>query len=559
MMRVRLLVPLLGAAIAASALSAVGSAGATAEPSGLVLFVHPGSGGGWSSHVLDGVAAGASTPSIASIGGEVVLAERADNGDVSVAEGTLLGPFTTVDLSATLLAPQAAGAPVVTTDAGSVSVWYRTTLGDLEVATRATSTAQWTLVDVTTLTGGPTLLGDPYVDESSSAGPMAFAVVTGGIVEQFVPPLGALGSWQQSDPTSGLIYPALTGDVSVFDAPGAPGATVVLGTSTAGDVVELSDEQEQPHGAVGPWRFTDLTVDGAPSASGGLSAFGGSTRFATYDSWGNVEVLSLTSGLPNGFSVQNLSQVDQLWPSSDVAPTLVAMPNGVSVAAPSSTGDLLLVSISTKPRLVDTSFEPATGEYVASAVASTHVGGAVALVADDGGPIAPSSLRMRIAVLATSFDQEHGGYQTAPKWSDCNRFTASFGRGSSQGCPRGTASEAWCSDFAQYVWTHAGVPTGGISGWAASFITWGQQHHLVQMGTHFTPGVGDAIVWGQRSPLYGTHVAIIVAVDGQNLTIVSGNSPGGFPGDGIGVWRWGPFDGPSSTVNGYHVLGVVTP
>jgi hypothetical protein len=100
---------------------------------------------------------------------------------------------------------------------------------------------------------------------------------------------------------------------------------------------------------------------------------------------------------------------------------------------------------------------------------------------------------------------------------------------------------------------------GGISGWSASFVTWGQQHHLVQMGTHFTAGVGDAIVWGQRSPLYGTHVAIIVAVDGSNITVVSGNSPSGFPGQGSGVWRWGPFDGASSNVNGYHVLGVVTP
>jgi hypothetical protein len=235
------------------------------------------------------------------------------------------------------------------------------------------------------------------------------------------------------------------------------------------------------------------------------------------------------------------------------------MPHGVSVASPTSNGDLLLVSLSSQPHLLDTSFEPHTGEYVASAVASIHVGSAVALVAVDGGPIAPTALRMRIAVLATSFDQEHAGYQTSPKWSNCNRFTASFGRGSSGGCPAGTSSEEWCSDFAQFVWAHSGVHTGGISGWAASFIIWGQAHHRLQLGTHFRPGVGDAIVWGQRSPLYGTHVAIIVAVDGPYITVVSGNSPGGFPGNGIGVWRWGPFGAAGSSVNGYPVLGVVTP
>jgi hypothetical protein len=557
--RVRVLAALLGAAMVASAVSGVESAGATLPPRGLVMFIHPGTGGGWSSHALDGVNAGSSPPSVASIGGELLLALRADDGDLSVAEGTLLGSFTSVDLTTTIAAPQAAGPPVVTTSAGSISVWYRTTLGDLEVATQATTSAPWSLVDVTTLTGGPTLLGDPSVAKWGSASPTAYAVVTGGIVEQFVPPQGALGAWQQSDPTSGLVYPALSGEVSVFEAPGAPAATVVLGVAPGGDVVELSDEQATPHGSIGPWQYSDLSVLGAPAASSPISAIGGSTRFATYSSWGSDEVLSLTSGLPSGFKVQNLSEVDQLWPTSDVAPTLVAMPHGFSVAAPTSTGDLLLVAISAKPHLLDTSFERATGEYVASAVASTHVGGAVALVAEDGGPIAPSSLRMRIAVLATSFDQEHAGYLTAPMWSDCNRFTAWFGRGSSVGCPRGNASEAWCSDFAQYVWAHAGVPTGGISGWSASFVTWGQQHHLVQMGTHFTAGVGDAIVWGQRSPLYGTHVAIIVAVDGSNITVVSGNSPSGFPGQGSGVWRWGPFDGASSNVNGYHVLGVVTP
>lgn len=556
MTRVRAIAALLCASLVLGAAVGTGSAAATSTPVGLVMYVHPGSGGAWSSHVLAGIAAGASPPAIASFGDVVVLAERADNGDLVVAEGTLLGSFVSTDLSESLDAPLAAGTPVVTASRGSFTVWYRTTTGDLEVATQPAAPGPWSVVDVSTLTGGPTLLGDPFVVRAAQ-GATAYAVVTGGLVDEFVAPVGPSGSWQQSDPTDGLVYPSLSGDLAVFEAPGAPSATVILGVASDDDVVELSDEAA-PHG-VGPWAFTDLTERGAPPASGPISAIGGTSRFATYVSWGSDEVLSLTTGLPSGFSVENLSNVDQLWPQSTFAPSLVTMPHGTSVVAPASGGDLLLVSISPQPRLLDASFEPATGEYVASSVASTLVGDAVAMVAVDGGPIASSPLRTRIAELATSFDQEHSGYQTAPKWSDCNRFTAWFGRGSSQGCPRGTAAEAWCSDFAQYVWAHAGVPTGGITGWAATFITWGQANHLVQMGTHFTPGVGDAIVWGQRSPLYGTHVAIIVAVQGSQITVVSGNSPGGFPGDGIGVWRWGPFDGATSTVNGYHVLGVVTP
>lgn len=555
MTRIRAIAALLCTSLVVGATVATGSAEATSSPGGLVMYVHPGSGGAWSSHVLDGIVAGASPPSIASFGGDVVLAERAESGDLVVAEGTLLGSFTSTDLSTSLSAPPAAGTPVVTVSRGAVTVWYRTTNDDLEVATQTTG-EPWSLVDVSMLTGGPTLLGDPFVVRTAQAA-TAYAVVTGGLVDEFVPPVGPAGSWDQSDPTSGLVYPSLSGDLAVFEAPGAPAATVILGVASDDDVVELSDEAA-PHG-VGTWSFTDLTEHGAPSASGPISAIGGTSRFATYVSWGSDEVLSLTSGLPSGFKVENLSVVDQLWPQSNYAPSLVTMPHGTSVAAPASGGDLLLLSISSQPQLLDTSFEHATGEYVASSVASTRVGGAVAMVALDGGPIASSPLQTRIVDLATSFDQEHAAYQTAPKWSDCNRFTAWFGRGSSQGCPRGTASEAWCSDFAQYVWAHAGVPTGGISGWAATFITWGQANHLVQMGTRFTAGVGDAIVWGQRSPLYGAHVAIIVAVQGSEITVVSGNSPGGFPGDGIGVWRLGPFDGATSTVDGYHVLGVVTP
>jgi hypothetical protein len=187
------------------------------------------------------------------------------------------------------------------------------------------------------------------------------------------------------------------------------------------------------------------------------------------------------------------------------------------------------------------------------------VGDAIVAIAVDGGPIAPTPLERRIALIATGFDQQHRGFQTTPPGSDCNPFTASFGRGSSSGCPPRSAAEEWCSDFAQYVWRSAGVPTTGITGWSATFVTWGALHHRVQFGTHFKARVGDAIVWGTRNPLYGTHVAIIVSVLGRYIDVVSGNSGGDFPHFGVGVWRWGAFLGATSTVNGYRVLGVVQP
>jgi hypothetical protein len=207
----------------------------------------------------------------------------------------------------------------------------------------------------------------------------------------------------------------------------------------------------------------------------------------------------------------------------------------------------------------DLSFEPATSRLVASDVGSTTLGGTAVIVGADGGAIAPTPLATKIALLATSYDQQHARLETTPAGTDCNPFTAAFGRGSRWGCRAGTAAEAWCSDFAQWVWQTAGVHTAGITGWSASFATWGAAHHRVQFGTHFTGAVGDAIVWGTRSPLYGTHVGIIVSVVGRQIDVVSGNSGGDFPGYDEGVWRSGLFDGAPSTVSGYHVLAVVSP
>lgn len=536
-------------------------AGASAPVRGLDLFVHPGVGGGWASHTIVGVTAGASVPALTAVGGDVVLAQEAEGGDLVVADGTLWGPFTESDLSQTDGAPQAIAAPAAVSVAGAVWVVYRTSTGDLEAAERARGSSSWTLTDVTTATGGPELAGNPFAMATPS-GPAVFAVATGGVLEEFLGPLAPAGTWVAVPvvPTSCPLLAAA--DVAAFTAPDTPAATVVLAVGSGGDLVELSDDATSPAGTVGSWVCTDLSQLGAaPQVSGELSAIGGTTPYAAYGSWGQVEAATVTSGLPGGVHVQGLSSVDDLWPSSPFAPTVVEAPGGPEVAQPSTERNLLLEQISPQPGVSNLTFQPRTTQKVMSAVASTLVGSAMALVATDGGVISTSPRRTRIALLAASFDQQHARYQTTPAGSDCNRFTAWWGRGSTAGCPRGTSSEAWCSDFASYVWAAAGVPVGGIDGWAASFVTWGAQHHLVQWGTRFRAAVGDAIVWGQRSPLYGQHVGIIVWVsaDGSTIDVVSGNSGGDYPGYGVGVWRWGAFVGSTSTVLGYPVLGIVAP
>lgn len=538
-----------------------------ATPGGLELFVHPAHGGGWSSHLVAGATAGAGTPSVAtSRGGMVLIAQRTATGDVTVAEGSMFGAFSSVDLTSAHGAPTATGRPTAWVSAsGAASVWYRTSLGDLEVATQPARGAAWTTTDVTISIGGSALAGDPTVVSSGTSSEVAYATTVSGTIARFSPPTVSIPLWRQTDPTGGLpLSQPLVGRVAVLRAPDLPQAVVFLAASTSGDLFELTDEVAGPPAGVGPWHAADLSALGAPQVDGTISAVGGTSPFAAYPTWGgDVIALTVTSGLSSapggGVTTLDLTRVSDVVGALHAEPSMVDGPGSAAVLERTMTGDLLLSSMTAAAAVADVSFEPHTAELVASDAGAARIGGALVLVAADGGPVATTPLQRRIVLAATSFDQQHRGFQTTPHGSDCNPFTASFGRGSASGCLGGNAAEAWCSDFAQYIWRSAGVPTRGITGWSASFVTWGAAHHRVQLGTRFKARVGDAIVWGQRAPLYGTHVAIIVSVLGRYLDVVSGNSGGDFPGFGVGVWRWGPFVGATSTVNGYRVLGVVQP
>lgn len=522
--------------------------------------MHPAHGGGWSSHLLDGVTAGGGAISVdASPGGMVLIAQRTSTGDVSASEGTVRGGFSTLDLTAALGVPRALGQPeAVVAATGAASVWYRTSLDDLEVVTQPRRGAAWSATDVTTSIGGTSLIGDPTVMAVGSA-MTGYALTQGGSVAAFSPPATGSPVWTESDPTGGVAYGPLTGGVAVLASPDPSGAAILLARSGSGDLIELSDELQGPPATVGPWHALDLTSLGAPAAAGPISAVAGAAPSATYTTAsGDVEALTLTSGL-GAFTKVDLARTSDLEGATGAQPIAVTGPVGPSVALRTMTGDLLEASIATATSVADLSFEPHTAELVAADAAAASVAGAAVLVAQDGGPIAPTPLLRRIVLRASSFDQQHRGFQTTPHDSNCNPFSAAFGRGSSGGCARGSAAEEWCSDFAAFVWQTSGIPTAGITGWSATFVTWGVAHHRAQLGTRFHARPGDAIVWGQRSPLYGQHVGIIVSVQGKYLDIVSGNSDGDFPGFGSGVWRWGPFVGSTSRVYGYPILGIVSP
>jgi surface antigen len=70
--------------------------------------------------------------------------------------------------------------------------------------------------------------------------------------------------------------------------------------------------------------------------------------------------------------------------------------------------------------------------------------------------------------------------------------------------------EEWCSDFARWVWSQAGVLyTDQLTPAAGSFGTYGRQHGT---GLHKRPRVGDAVVFNDDGHGVASHVAIVVEV-----------------------------------------------
>ncbi|MER7672268.1 CHAP domain-containing protein [Kitasatospora sp. NPDC096128] len=130
------------------------------------------------------------------------------------------------------------------------------------------------------------------------------------------------------------------------------------------------------------------------------------------------------------------------------------------------------------------------------------------------------------------------------------------GDGSSNSCGSGGGSaEAWCADFAGWVWARNGVAhLGDLSPSAASFFDYGRRYGTL----HNTPQVGDAVVFNYN---YGTdradHVALVVAVGGGSVTFVGGNE-GHSSGHRSGIVqqdtppRWGVGQAPyGQTISGY--------
>jgi uncharacterized protein (TIGR02594 family) len=155
------------------------------------------------------------------------------------------------------------------------------------------------------------------------------------------------------------------------------------------------------------------------------------------------------------------------------------------------------------------------------------------------GPSSPAS--------TVSQNDATGIVAEAEKWigthetgTNCNPFSKALGR----------SCEAWCADFAQYVWEQAGMDTTGITAYAGSFLSYGQQNGTLKPRNATNVAPGDAVVWGV-SASNAQHVGIVEQVLANgDVKVINGNYS-----DKVTETT----NARSSTVEGFGIAGFVSP
>ncbi|MFK0258245.1 CHAP domain-containing protein [Streptomyces sp. NPDC090445] len=135
---------------------------------------------------------------------------------------------------------------------------------------------------------------------------------------------------------------------------------------------------------------------------------------------------------------------------------------------------------------------------------------------------------------AASFGESIAATATGQLGSDaCGNGGAGYhapGSNQTSSCHNGRRTQAWCADFAGWVWARNGVKNlGTLNNLANSFQTYAKKN---SGGLSSTPHVGDAVFFHPKS-FSGydyDHVAIVTAVNADGTISWVGGNQGGYPG-----------------------------
>ena len=550
----------LGPTAVATAAAATSAPGATP----LQEYVNDGAGGRlWNAYNQTDNAEGPTItgrPSALVIASIVHVFARGANGDlVEFASDGLHGrQWNAYDITQLSSGPAIVGDPeAVQLSPSVIAVFAEAASGDLAEFVGSGAGVSWSSADLTQLSSGPAIAGDPTPLLVGSSLDVFARSSTDHLLEFTGSPSG--GAWASADLTQVALGPTLVEDPD----PVLYGTTSVhvYGEAPGGDLTEYVNDDAGGR----PWNAYDLTKAAAGPAVGGRPSA------VVYGKTVHVEVRTASGDLAE---FDNDGAGGRLWNSYDLTrasdgPAIVGDPGAVIYGAISvhvyvqaANGDLIeYVNDGAGGRLWNAYDQTQDAEGpIISGDPSPVVYGSTVHVYVAGPP--PPAVVQQIVSLAEGADQLNAGVVETPPGSNCNPYTAYFGRGSATGCASGTSAEEWCSDFAQWVWAAAGINTTGINGWALTFVEWGEAHAGAwQPGDTNDPEPGDAVVWGDLATQYASHVGIVVGVSQGMIDVVSGNAgpPIDAAGDVDAVWDSGYFDPTTSTASGYPIIGYVSP
>jgi len=115
----------------------------------------------------------------------------------------------------------------------------------------------------------------------------------------------------------------------------------------------------------------------------------------------------------------------------------------------------------------------------------------------------------------------------------------------------GGSPEAWCADFAKWVWNEAGADVTGLTAEAGSFAKYGTLKS--------SPEVGDAVLFNYNGNGYADHVALVVAIKPGKITTIGGNQGNSGPAGNKVSYYYDISSAVGSVQTGQRLDGYVSP
>ena len=472
------------------------------------------------------------------------------------------GQWLTTDLTSTATVPTLQGTVSVLVDRDNrVEVVARSSSDHVVTVRSSPDPTGWSVTDLSASVGAPLIMSNPSATLGSHGGVNIFYRTAASHLVGLIQHRRFSSGWWVRDLTKTTGGPDVRGTPSAVTTPIDGASVSVAVRSSSGDLLLLADDNAR----LTVWTSYDLSAETSSgtfrSSPTAVRAFG-RLAVSAVRADGSLLTLSAPKASSHQFVAADLTAAAGTAGVEADTPSSAVIDGQLEIAA--RTPDRHLVVYRADP---GSSYRAVTATDVSSAAAGIQITSAPAIVNRAGSsavyaaryvsppppPPPPPTLASQIVAIAKGQDQTAAAVAETPMGSNCNPYTAHFGRGQTTGCPAGTAAEAWCSDFATWDWQAAGAQIGGLSGWSYSFADYGRAHGTWKLGATNNPLPGDAVVFGDESTHYGSHVGIVVAVraDGE-IKMTSGNWSDA-------VFTTGFFDprGPSGAR--YPIIGYTSP